>query len=147
MLWATRRALQAIVRSKRSTGIYGLDVHPQPVQSLLQTYKTTLSILDSQVPASTVYRQSVESITRDRQEIITKYAGSAGTEGGEGAIEAIEQEIGLGQIEEVLRIAKDELSLVNKMAEWKAWEPLQTKPDQGQWEYFKVTASTTYDPS
>ena len=31
--------------------------------------------------------------------------------------------------------AKSELSLAEKMEEWKAWEPLETEAPRGQWEW------------
>jgi NADH dehydrogenase (ubiquinone) 1 alpha subcomplex subunit 5 len=47
----------------------------------------------------------------------------------------IEQQIGVGQIEEVIFQAEDELKLVGKMEEWKAWEPLEVPIPANQWKY------------
>ncbi len=41
----------------------------------------------------------------------------------------------MGQIEEIILQAKDELNLVGKMEEWKAWEQLEVPIPEGQWQY------------
>jgi len=60
-----------------------------------------------------------------------------------GDIAEVEKQLDEGQIEQAIVIAKDELSLVGKMAEWKAWEPLEEKPEPGQWEYFGKTSTVS----
>ena len=39
-----------------------------------------------------------------------------------------------GQVEELIMQAESELSLIPKMAEWKAWEPNPVQPPKGQFE-------------
>jgi len=68
------------------------------------------------MPASAVYRQSVESITKERLEAVTSFGG----QGSEAEIEQVEQRIGAGSIEEVIEQAQGELQLAGKMVEWKA---------------------------
>lgn len=102
-------------RSKVTTGIVGLSVHPSPFTALRSTYSSTLSIL-SKMPPAAVYRQAAEGITTDRLAAID----ALGAAGDEAAIEAVERKIGAGQIEEVIAQAEDELSLAGKMLEWKA---------------------------
>lgn len=80
-------------------------VHPDPLPVLKQTYTSTLSAL-SAFPASSSYRQATEAITRSR----LKAVETAGED-----VQKVEQTIGGGQIEEILDIAQDELSLVEKM--------------------------------
>ncbi|EAU93017.1 NADH2 dehydrogenase [Coprinopsis cinerea okayama7 len=128
----TRPLLRAV--TKQTTGIKGLNVHPNPLPELVKTYQTTLSVL-SQIPPTSVYRQGVEALTRQRLKIV---------EDSNGDIAAVESQLQDGQIEQSLNIAADELSLANKMLQWKAWEPLEEKPAPGQWEYFgtETTAST-----
>ncbi|CEQ38788.1 SPOSA6832_00240 [Sporobolomyces salmonicolor] len=147
MFRATRRLLQAVpavdktapsLRSKVSTGITGLSIHPDPLPALVHMYNSTLTLLN-QIPASAVYRQSVESITRERLGAVTL----AGAQGGETAIEGVERQIGAGLIEEVILQAEGELKLAAKMVEWKAWEDLESPPAPGQWEPFRQTPSTT----
>ncbi|KAI0068355.1 hypothetical protein BV25DRAFT_1818754 [Artomyces pyxidatus] len=116
--------------SKLSTGLYGLAVHPNPLPELTKTYESTLSAL-SAIPEKSVYRQGTEALTLRKLKIV---------QGVNGDITEAEKQLDEGQIEEALEIAKDELSLVAKMAEWKAWEPLEDKPEPGQWEYFGKTS-------
>jgi NADH dehydrogenase (ubiquinone) 1 alpha subcomplex subunit 5 len=91
---------------------------------LIQTYNTTLEAL-TRIPSTAVYRQATESLTQQRLSIVES------TEN----IEEIESKINVGQIEEVIIQAEEELKLVAKIEEWKAWEPLETPIPQGQWVY------------
>jgi len=116
---------------KRTTGIHGLAVHPDPLPALIKTYESTLSTLSS-IPQTSVYRQSVEALVRNKLNIVKNASGD---------VTAAEQRLNEGQIEEALDIAADELSLAAKMIEWKAWEPLEEKPEEGQWEYVGQTTS------
>jgi NADH dehydrogenase (ubiquinone) 1 alpha subcomplex subunit 5 len=95
----------------------------------------------------------VEALTKHRLAIVEAAK--------ENEVSKVEHAIGQGQIEEVIVAAKNELSLVGKMIEWKAcvsrfssvqqrlhslmllaffphnrWEPLEVKPGPGQWNYF-----------
>ncbi|ESK88900.1 nadh dehydrogenase 1 alpha subcomplex subunit 5 [Moniliophthora roreri MCA 2997] len=128
MFRLTRPLFQVV---KTTTGITGLAVHPNPLPALTQVYESTLSALNS-IPPTSVYRQGVEALTLRKLNIV---------KGANGDISAVEKQLEEGQIEESLQIAEDELKLVGKMAEWKAWEPLEEKPEPGQWEY--PVASTT----
>lgn len=139
MLRLTRPLLRQSLKS--TTGITGLSVHPNPLPELVKTYESTLSAL-SAIPQSSVYRQGVEALTRHKLSIV---------KGVNGDIKEAEKQLKEGHIEESLDIAADELSLTAKMAEWKAyvllflserswlmstrWEPLEEKPEPGQWEY------------
>ncbi|GAA6038586.1 hypothetical protein JCM8097_009433 [Rhodosporidiobolus ruineniae] len=147
MFRATRRLLAAVPsvnkdasshRTKLSTGITGIPVHPEPLPALLHTYNSTLALLQ-QIPASAVYRQSVEAITRERLAAVNQL----GSDGSEDSIEAVENKIGHGIVEELIQQAQEELKLAGKVIEWKAWEELEEPAAPGQWEQFKVTPSTT----
>ncbi|KAH8102629.1 NADH2 dehydrogenase [Cristinia sonorae] len=118
---------------KASTGITGLNVHPNPLPELTKTYETTLATL-AHIPQTSVYRQGVEALVSRKLKLV---------QGAKGDVDAAEKELGEGQIEESIGIAQDELSLVQKMIEWKAWEPLEEKPEPGQWEYFGKAATAT----
>lgn len=109
--------------SKLTTGITGLPVHPNPLPVLLETYRSTLSSLQAHIPAGVVYRQSAEAITQHRISVVEKHAGKDGNQGGEQAIQAIERELNQGIVEELIKIAEDEQTLVPKMAEWKSYVP------------------------
>ena len=117
----------------------GIAVHPEPLHRLKAVYTTTLSELAS-LPASSVYRQSAESITQHRLKQVT--AAEAGRQG-EDAIVALEQNLDGGVAEQLIETAEAELSLVKKMQEWKAWERLEEQPNEDQWQYFDVPPSTT----
>ncbi|KAI0033157.1 NADH2 dehydrogenase [Vararia minispora EC-137] len=123
MLRLTRPLLQA---TKLSTGIVGLKVHPNPLPELTKVYEDTLTLL-AKLPDYSVYRQGTEALTRHKLSVVQKANGD---------IAEVEKGLDEGQIEESLMIANDEFELVDKMAEWKAWEPLEEKPEPGQWEYF-----------
>ncbi|KAF8168061.1 Ndufa5, NADH-ubiquinone oxidoreductase subunit [Crassisporium funariophilum] len=129
MLRVTRPLSQVL---KRTTGVFGLPVHPNPLPELIKTYESTLSTL-SPIPQSSVYRQGVEALVRSKLNIVQNASGDIG---------AVEKQLNEGQIEEALDIAADELSLAAKMVEWKAWEPLEEKPEAGQWEYAGQTTSS-----
>ena len=51
------------------TGLTGLSTHPHPRPALIYTYKQTLQRL-AQLPASSVYRQSTEALTKHRLAVI-----------------------------------------------------------------------------
>jgi NADH dehydrogenase (ubiquinone) 1 alpha subcomplex subunit 5 len=104
----SRPLLNAV--TKRSTGITGLNVHSNPLPKLVETYKSTLSVLSS-MPSTAVYRQAAEAMTKHRLSIVEKANGS---------ISAVESELQDGQIEQTLDIATDELNLAKSMLEWKA---------------------------
>lgn len=103
------------VRTRTTTGLTGLAVHPTPLPPLLALYARTLETV-AQMPPSAVYRQSVESITRERIAAIEQLGG----EGHEANIQAVEHKLGLGVIEEVIGIARGELQLAAQMVEWKS---------------------------
>ena len=64
------------------------------------------------IPETAQYRVSVETLTNERLAVISKDISP----------EEMEEEIGAGQLEELILQAKDELSLIPKMAEWKPWD-------------------------
>lgn len=107
MFRVTRPLYQVL---KRTTGITGLAVHPNPLPELTKTYESTLTILSS-IPSSSVYRQGAEALTRRKLSIV---------QGASGDVATVEKQLEEGQIEESLDIAQDELSLAAKMVEWKA---------------------------
>ena len=108
MFRLTRPLFQQVV--KKTTGITGIPVHPNPLPELSKTYEATLSLASS-IPATSVYRQSVEALTQNKLTIV---------KGANGDIAAVEKQLDEGQIEEALNVAKDELKLVSNMIEWKA---------------------------
>jgi len=107
MFRLTRPLFQVL---KRTTGIYGLEVHPDPLPELAKTLESTLSTLSS-IPQTSVYRQGVEALVRNKLNIVQKSNGD---------VAAVEKQLDEGQIEQSLDIASDELALATKMVEWKA---------------------------
>ncbi|CCM01955.1 uncharacterized protein FIBRA_04028 [Fibroporia radiculosa] len=118
---------------KTTTGITGLSVHHDPLPELTRIYQSTLTQLSS-IPETSIYRQGVEALTQRKLQIV---------QNSDGSIEEVEKQLDEGHIEESIDIATDELSLVSKMIEWKAWEPLVEKPEPGQWQYFGKAATAS----
>lgn len=125
MFRATRRLLAAApsavkeaasLRTKLSTGITGIAVHPEPLSALANSYQSTLKVLEA-IPASAVYRQSAEAITRERLDVVKRVGADKADEA---SIEQVEQAIGAGIVEELIMQANDELKLAGKMIEFKA---------------------------
>lgn len=113
MFRLTRPLFNQVLRT--STGITGLAVHPNPLPELTKAYESTLSLL-STIPASSVYRQGVETLTQHKLKIIQEAKGD---------VSVAEKQLDEGLIEQALDVANDELGLVSKMIEWKAYVLLQ----------------------
>ncbi|WVF70227.1 hypothetical protein IAT40_005016 [Kwoniella sp. CBS 6097] len=126
MFRATRTLFTALKPIKVSTGITGLEPHPNPLPALKSIYSSTLSQL-STLPQASVYRQAVEALTKHRLAVVE----SSGND-----IAKAEGEFG-NMIEVILEEAKSEQGLVGKVAEWKSWENLEQAPHPDQWRYFE----------
>merc|ERR1712002_1204278 len=98
---------------KKFTYMTGLAVAKAPRKDLIDLYKSTLLAI-SEMPTS-MYTQQVETITKHRLDLTEKVED----------VMELEKKINCGQIEEVIIQAQAELSLVEKMKEWRAWEPLE----------------------
>ena len=57
---AVRAEATQFLRTKRSTNIAGLEIHPDPLPELESTYTQTLRVLKT-MPESAVFRQSSEA--------------------------------------------------------------------------------------
>lgn len=99
-----RRALfpRGFSTYKTSTGLVGLAVDPNARSNLLQLSETVLSAVQK-IPSSSQYRVDVEKWFQ----FIHKTATAVSD------VKAIEDEVGLGQIEEVMEMAKRELELID----------------------------------
>jgi NADH dehydrogenase (ubiquinone) 1 alpha subcomplex subunit 5 len=62
-------AVRGTVEPGAPTGLTGLLTHPAPRSTLMYLYSTTLSKLQH-IPESSVYRQSVEALTKKRLAIV-----------------------------------------------------------------------------
>lgn len=98
-------------RVKETTGLVGLEVVPNAREVLIKLYNDTLKAVEG-IPDSAEYRKAVERFTKFRLQVCQE----------EEDWEKIEQRINGGQVEELIVIAKDELTLIDKMKEWKPWE-------------------------
>ncbi|KAK4193579.1 ETC complex I subunit conserved region-domain-containing protein [Podospora australis] len=68
-LLATVRPAGKYLQPGQPTGLTGLDTHPAPRSALLYLYHTTLEKLQ-QAPEHSVYRQSVEALTKHRLALV-----------------------------------------------------------------------------
>eukprot|EP00036_Acanthoecidae_sp_10tr_P008698 CAMPEP_0182924682 /NCGR_PEP_ID=MMETSP0105_2-20130417/6949_1 /TAXON_ID=81532 ORGANISM="Acanthoeca-like sp., Strain 10tr" /NCGR_SAMPLE_ID=MMETSP0105_2 /ASSEMBLY_ACC=CAM_ASM_000205 /LENGTH=117 /DNA_ID=CAMNT_0025062481 /DNA_START=29 /DNA_END=379 /DNA_ORIENTATION=- len=107
---------------RKSTGLVGLRKVAEPRKELISVYSSTLEVL-KKMPAAAAYRVNVEALTNERLAIAQSHE----------AVEAIEDAVDCGQIEEVLLQAQRELDLAEKMNEWKPWESLEEQPTADQW--------------
>ncbi|KAI8902768.1 ETC complex I subunit conserved region-domain-containing protein [Globomyces pollinis-pini] len=110
---------------KKTTGIVGIPVHLNARPELISLYQRINHNIQ-RIPATSAYRKGTEALVKERLDIVEK------TE----SIEEIEQKIGLGQIEELLLAAEDEIKLIDVIAADESWKPLEETPIPGQWEYF-----------
>ncbi|CAK9784632.1 hypothetical protein CC85DRAFT_270056 [Cutaneotrichosporon oleaginosum] len=131
MLRATRPLFYAAQALKETTNITGLAVHPRPLPALKSLYTETLTGLAA-LPASSVYRQATEALTKHRMAIVER----AGED-----VAAVERELGT-MVEVAIQEAECEKKLVGSMGEWKAWESLEEKPEPNQWRYFDPTGDS-----
>jgi len=88
-------------------------VNSQAIPQLRKLYADTLVAATTKLPAHSVYRQGVEATIQHRLKILETVKDDE--------VSKVEQEIGAGQVEELVESAKDELQLVDMMAELKAY--------------------------
>lgn len=99
----------------REPTVVGLKADPNPRETLKSRYQEILNAVAA-FPEESAYRRNVTAITDYRLGVVDSHT----------SVEEIEQRLGLGQIEEVIEQADDELELIPHMAKWKPWA---TKPD------------------
>lgn len=123
-----KQAEEVLVRaaSGKPTGLTGIYEHPNPRPALIALYNHTLKVLDTKFPKESIYKQSVEALTKNRLAVVEA----------EEITENIENKIGGGLIEEIIIQADEELHLAHELAELKVWEELEDKPLEDQWVYF-----------
>lgn len=68
-LLATVKSAARYLEANTPTGLTGLPTHPSPRPALIYTYRETLNKL-KQFPESSVYRQSLEALTKHRLAVI-----------------------------------------------------------------------------
>ena len=116
IMFAARRVLRFASKEILSAGkIYhgtrGVEVEAQGGEKLmLRSLQILKNVKD--IPETSGYRQNVEDVYRYRLATCVKFD----------TIPEIEAAISLGQIEELLLHAGDELDLIEKYKEWRLWE-------------------------
>lgn len=79
----------------------------------------------AKMPVEYPYRKHTESLINERVAILKQ----------SNTIEEAEKKIGMGQIEEVIIQAENELTLSRSILEWKSWEPLAEAAPANQWKW------------
>lgn len=79
----------------------------------------------AKMPVDYPYRKHTESLINERVAAMKESS----------TIEDAEKRIGMGQIEEVIIQAENELMLARNILEWKAWEPLSEQAPANQWKW------------
>jgi len=105
----SRRAYS--VKVKDTTGLAGYPVEPLWRKKLLSLYSQTLQDLQD-IPASNPYRRSVENLCKHYSKIVSSTDD----------YEVVEVTVGLGQVEQMIRMAEKELALIADYKLWKPWE-------------------------
>ncbi|CAN8067869.1 unnamed protein product [Agarophyton chilense] len=108
---ASTPSLRRFASQIREPGPVGLSAGDDPRATLVKLYKQTLDAVN-EIPETAKYRANVEKITNYRMGIISENQD----------INKIEKTLNVGQIEEVIEQAEDELQLIPRMIEWKPWE-------------------------
>ncbi|KAL0105301.1 hypothetical protein PUN28_016744 [Cardiocondyla obscurior] len=89
---------------------------------LIPLYTRILRVLEK-FPKNYTYRKETEKMTKNRLQVVKKNEN----------VQAIEDKIGCGQVEELIIQAKNEISLAEKMLIWKPWEKLIQEAPSNQW--------------
>ncbi|XP_014679788.1 PREDICTED: NADH dehydrogenase [ubiquinone] 1 alpha subcomplex subunit 5-like isoform X2 [Priapulus caudatus] len=77
------------------------------------------------IPQDAPYRCNTEQIVKERFQHVKTELDPV----------KLEQKIGCGQLEEVIKQAENELLLSRQMAHWKPWEPLLKEAPKNQWKW------------
>ena len=99
--------------SSRELTAHKRPVNSQAIPQLRKLYADTLVATTAKLPTHSVYRQGVEATVQHRLKILETVKDDE--------VSKVEQEIGAGQVEELVESAKDELQLIDMMAELKAY--------------------------
>jgi hypothetical protein len=112
------RFTESGVKEKTSTGLTGLDPCGEWKAALTAAYAAVLEDLRA-LPQDSYYRQACEATTRYRLSVVALVDD----------FEVCEREIGCGQVEELLEMAKDERELIAMMRVWRPWEDTHGETD------------------
>ena len=109
MFKASRLLLQA--RVKPTTGLVGIPVQPRWREMMLKLCDDALTKVQVDIPKGTLYRTVTENNFRFFQRVAKDNDD----------YEVVEDILNRGQVEEVIMLMEDEITLISKMAEWKPW--------------------------
>jgi NADH dehydrogenase (ubiquinone) 1 alpha subcomplex subunit 5 len=107
--WQFGAAITTRSFSKATTGIVGLPVDEQARQNLGEKLQEVLAAV-SDIPADAEYRRSIEATVNAKLKALNSDASDA----------ALEEQFGR-QLEQEIKLCKEELKLVVKMKEWEPW--------------------------
>ncbi|KAK9833937.1 hypothetical protein WJX74_010267 [Apatococcus lobatus] len=96
---------------KGSTGIVGIEVDPEARQTFTEKCKAVIDLVGQHIPQEAAYRRTVENTYRHRLK----------TSESEMADEEVEETFS-AQLEQLTKMADEELALIPLMAEWKPWD-------------------------
>ena len=97
---ATRGASRHLCAvSKTSTGLVGLEVDPDYKNTLVSLYEQTLAVLEG-IPEGASYRTALEATIKHNLSVVQGATDAA----------AIEEAIGLGQVEEIADMTRKQLA-------------------------------------
>lgn len=105
------KAARRPVVTKTTTGLVGLKVDPEGRVNLIALNEELLEAV-KEIPAHNEYRKSIEATAAYR----IKVASATEDE------EAIEEEIGMGQLEELIESQQEEMGVLKMYIEHKMWE-------------------------
>jgi len=97
---------------KTTTGLVGLAVDPDSRKHLMMACHQVLRMMQEFIPEGTKYRRDTELVYQYWLNVARHHTDEA----------EIERIINRGQMEELLEMAKDDISVIPKMAVWKPWE-------------------------
>lgn len=96
--------------SKATTGIVGLPVDEEAREHLREALEEVLTAIKV-IPEKAEYRRSIEATVQAKLEAVGSEVSDA----------ALEDQFGR-QLEQEIKLCKDELKLIPKMAEWAPWD-------------------------
>jgi NADH dehydrogenase (ubiquinone) 1 alpha subcomplex subunit 5 len=110
-MFKTTLRLFAAQHLKPTTGLVGLPVQPRWREMMLKLCDDAIVKVRNEIPQGTLYRTATENNFKFFQKVIQD----------NNDYEVVEDILNRGQVEEVIMMMEDEITLISKMAEWKPW--------------------------
>lgn len=108
---ASQRAAAQGIKLKPTTGLVGVPVQPKWRQIMLKLIDDVISELDTRIPKNTAYRVFTENNFKFFRRVVEENDD----------YEVVEDTINRGQVEELIMMFEDELTLIPLMEQWKPW--------------------------